>query len=224
VHRQIRAVDVGLDADLIPQEHLLALMQAHLRVRVIDLSHVVGDLGLLILREVGALDLAQPGQEVQGPTGHAVVLEAQVMRSLDDCVGDEDLRLQGVALDHLEEVGHALGAIQSRDGQGGSARQRLAESRDDLDHQGLVAGPVFDRQLALRPFRPMADDDIAVLVEAADAAILVPLPVEEGRVEKGRFLDQFQELTLHLAGREIGREGAQDEFGGWQCWVVLHKS
>jgi hypothetical protein len=223
VHRQMRAVDIGLDTDLISQEHLLALVQADLRVRVIDLRHVVGDLGLLILRVVGTLDLAQPGQEVQGAASHAVVLEAQVMRSLDDCVGDEDLRLQGVTLDHLEEVGHALGAIHTRDGQGGAARQRLAESRDDRNHQRLVAGPVFNRQLALRPFRPMTDDDISELVEAADAAILVPFPVQERRVEEGRFLDQFQELTLHLASREIGREGAQDEFGGWQCWVI-HKS
>ena len=71
---------------------------------------------------------------------------------------------------------------------------------------------------------PEADNDIAVLIQATDAAILVPFPVEERRVEEGRFLDQFQELALHLAGREIGREGAQDEFGGWQCWVVVHKS
>jgi hypothetical protein len=28
--------------------------------------------------------------------------------------------------------------------------------------------------------------------------------------------------VLHRLGREVGREGAQDELGGWQCWVV-HK-
>ena len=223
MHHQVRAVEIRLHHDLIPQEELLALEQADLRVWVLDVRQVILRLGVPVLFIVGALDRPELGQEIQRLTDFAIILEAQVMGGLHDGVRHEHLRLQGVALDHLEEVGHALGTVQARDGQGGASGDRLAERRDDLDHQGLVAGPVFDRQLAPGAFRPVADDDVAVLVQTADTGILVPFPVQERRVEERGRLDQFLEFALHRVGREIGRVGAQDEFGGWQCWVV-HKS
>ena len=223
MHCEVRAIEIRLHHDLIPQEELLALEQADLRVRVLDVRQVILRLGLPVLIIVGALDCPELGQEIQRLTDLAIILKAQVMGGLHDSVRDQHLRLQGVALDHLEEIGHALGTVQARDGQGGASGDRLAERRDDLDHLGLVAGPVFDRQLAPGAFRPVADDDVAVLVEAADAGILVPFPVEERRVEERGRLDQLLELALHRVGREVGRVGAQDEFGRWQCWVVVHK-
>ena len=223
MHHQVRAVEIRLHHDLIPQEELLALVQADLRVWVPDVRQVILRLGVPVLIIVGALDRPELGQEIQRLTDFAVILEAQVMGGLHDSVRDQHLRLQGVTLDHLEEVGHPLGAVQAWDGQGGASGDRLAESRDDFDHLGLVAGPVFNRQLTPGAFRPVADDDVAVLVEAAYAGVLVPFPVQERRVEERGRLDQLLELALHRVGREIGRGGAQDEFGRWQCWVVVHK-
>jgi len=75
---------------------------------------------------------------------------------------------------------------------------------------------VFNRQLALGPFRPMADDDIAVLVEAADAAILVPFPVEERRVEGRVCFDDLLQRRLRFCGRLQANEHLEDEFGRWR--------
>ena len=222
VHHQVRAVEIRLHHDLIPQEELLTLEQADLRVWVLDVRQVILRLGVPVMIIVGALDCPELGQEIQRLTDFAIVLKTQVMGGFHDSVRDQHLRLQGVALDHLEEVGHALRAVQARDGQGGASGDRLAESRDDFDHLGLVAGPVFDRQFTPGAFRPVADDDVAVLVQAADAGILVPFPVEERCIEERGRLDQLLELALYGVGREVGRVGAQDEFGRWQCWVV-HK-
>ena len=222
MNRQVRAIFLGLDGDLVAQEHLLALEEADLGLGMVDLSQVVGHLSGFILSKVLAADLTELGQEVQGASGHPIVLEAQVMGGFDDSVGDDDLGAQAVALDHLEEVGHAVGAVHARGGQGGATRQRHAEGRDDLDDQGFVAGAVFDGQLVLGPFRAMTDEDVAVLVEAADAGILVPLSIEERRVEGRSCFDDLLQRRLRFCSRLPAKERLEDEFGRRGRGRMLH--
>jgi len=147
------------------------------------------------------------------------------MRLLDDRVGDDEVLPERRATDHLEEEGHPAGALLSLQQPRGLRSQVLAVGRHDLLGQGFVAGAVLDRQLVLATLQgAVSYDDVAVLVEPADAGAHVELPQQPRLVEGRGGIHQLLQPLLHLPGGQFAVKGLNLEFGRGRGGRRFHRT
>ena len=213
MHREGAAVLGGDGVDPVAEQDFPAFVQAYRRVGVTPEALPVAVFDRIALELMAGGQFLQPPQDIERQTGRAVILKAQVMRGLDSGFRDDDPLAEGVPVDHLEEVGHAWGALHLRIWDWGLRRQRRAQEPDQFGHQLLVAGPVFDRDFLYRPLRPvLPDDDLAHLVEPPDPRTLGVLPVQEGQVEGRGAVHHLRQPALEVIREVRGDERANQQF------------
>ena len=195
------------------QGEFLTLVQADLRAGIQLIGLLVGFLDADIQVAVEGTEPGDHAEELQLTAGFPVIVKVQVVRIFNDRVGDDYLVPdEGRAPEHLEEVGHPVRALLALNHPRGLGHQILAVGRLDLLGQELIACPVFDCQLMLTAqHRAMADDDIPVLVQPADAGADVEFPVDPGLIEGRRGLHQLKQRPLHLLGGQFTIIGANLE-------------
>ena len=189
-------------------------MQDDARLLVVSLGLQVA-VPILVLSPV-AVDLGEAVHELEEDEfleDFVVLVEAAIQGAFDGGVGEDDAMPQLAHPERVQEVPQVgehlvLGVVL-----GAYKRQLRAEVPVDLGNQGGVTEAEFELHgLAFRQ-GVVADHDVAVLVEAADAQVVGLLAHQERVVEGWLGVHESLEHVAEAFGRQRGLAPADFELG-----------